>query len=196
MLLTARGVVWRDLREQILIGFAFLLGMGAVFLAVTMNKPGGRAIAFAISTFSIFAGGLRHYLIRRRLKRVALLVRPWPVRLGDEVELKLRATLRTRAPISDFKAQFECAEEVTVGSGKSRHQKRSTLFALDLPSSSAQSGSGKVTGEWRVVVPAELPPSIDVADNAVRWLVNANITTEGVEVPAKIELMVIPEAAS
>jgi hypothetical protein len=196
MLLTAKGVVWRDLREQILIGFAFLLGIGSIYLAVVMNKSMGRALPFAVSIFFIFFGGLRNYLIRRRLKRAVLLVRPWPVRLGSEVELKFRATLRSRSPIRAFKAQLECAEEVTIGSGKYQKHNYATLFGVDLPSSDARCEDGKVTAEWKASVPEGLPPSLDVRDNAVRWLVNATIDTEGIDVPAKVEFTVIPEIAS
>jgi hypothetical protein len=189
-LLIAPGVFAKDLRELVLIFVAFGFGALAVFLGLSSHRVNARAISIAASTFFMLVGSLRHYLTRRRLRRVALLIHPFPIRLGDDVSIKFRARMRTADPITDFTAQLECAEEVVIGTGKSRREKRSTLFAIDLPSEKQE-----LEQQWTVHVPAELPPSLAVPNNIVRWRVTANITTANLVVPATVDLLVLPEVS-
>lgn len=186
MLLIGRGVAWRDLREQILVGVALLMGVAGVILGATSHKNAGRAIFFTVSTASMFTVGLRQYVVRRRLLRAGLLVHPWPIRLGDTVEMRFHATMRGGAPVTSIAAKFECAEEVTIGSGRDQQKKSATLYAVDLPDAK----------QWSVTVPAELPPSMKLPANAIRWRVRAMLTTERAEVPAELEVLVMPEVAS
>ncbi len=186
MLLIARGVVWRDLREQILVGGALLMGIAGVILGAASHKGAARAIFFTVSTASVFTAGMRQYVVRRRLLRAGLLVHPWPVRLGDTVEMRFHATMRGRTPVTSIAATFECAEDVTVGSGRDQHHRNATLYSVDLPDDK----------QWSVTVPAELPPSMNLPANAIRWRLRAMLTTEAAEVPAEFEVLVMPEVAS
>lgn len=186
ILLIARGVVWRDLREQIVVGVALLIGVAAVILGAASHRDIGRAIFFTVSTASVFTAGLGQYLLRRRLLRAGLLVQPWPIRLGDTVEMRFHATMRGGTPVTSIVAKFECAEEVTIGSGRDRHKKSATLYSVDLPDAR----------QWSATVPAELPPSMSVPGNAIRWQLRTVLTTERADVPADFEILVMPEVGS
>jgi hypothetical protein len=193
MLLTKAGVTGKDLREQLVFGAAFLAGALAVFLGARTHRLDGRAISFTISMYFLLGAGVQQYLVRRRLRRAALLVRPWPIRLGDDIEVKFRATLRSSTAISSVAAKLECVEEVTIGSGKYQTKERATIFAVDLPCAARPAGDRKVTESWTASVPDALPPSFAVTGNIVRWQVSTLVATEGVEVPASFELLVLPE---
>jgi len=159
-----------------------------------MRHPDMRAVSFTVSTFFLFSAGMTQYLIRRRLKRASLLVRPWPIRLGDEIEVKFRATLRNASPVTAIAAKLECVEEATKGSGRYKEVKRETLLSIDLPAPVVKAaGERKVTESWKVAIPASSPPSLTIPSNTVRWLLKTAITTEDVEVPATFELLVVPE---
>ncbi len=194
-LLATVGAEWRDLREQILVSIAFLVCMTAVVVGGLQNRIELRPFLLGLSALTILIVGLQRYLAKRRLLRATLLVHPWPIRLGDEVEVRFRATLRKAAPDSVLTANLECAEEVTSGSGRNTRNRRAALYEIDLQSSQRLIDGRKLSHLWRFTVPDGLPPSFCVPSNAVRWLLSATITTEHVQVPAVFELLVLPEVA-
>jgi hypothetical protein len=193
MLLTMAGVTAKDLLRQLAIGVAFLLSALIAFLGVSRQRIDGRAISFTISMYVLLAAGVQQYLVRRRLRRSALLVRPWPICLGDQIEVKYRVTLRKSTVVSSVAAKLECVEEVTIGFGRDRRKKHETLFAIDLPCVVRPAGDRKFTESWTATVPDALPPSLAVPSNVVRWQVSTLVTTDGVDVPAAFELLVLPE---
>ena len=195
MLLTMAGVTPRDLRHQLLLGAAFLIAATALLLGARSHRVDGRAISLTISTYLLLAAGVQQYLVRRRLRRAALLVRPWPIRLGDDIEVKFRATLQKSTAISSVAAKLQCVEEVTIGSGKYQRKEHATLFAIDLPCVARPAGDRRVTESWTATVPDRFPPSFFVRHNVVRWQVITLVTTDGVDVPASFELLVLPEVS-
>ncbi|MGZ7080091.1 MAG: hypothetical protein ACXVJT_11805 [Thermoanaerobaculia bacterium] len=195
MLLTRAGVTAKDLREQLLLGAAFLIGAVAVLLGARARRFDDRPITYTISMYFLLCAGVHQYLVRRRLRRAALLVRPWPIRLGDDIEVKFRATFRSSTAIAAVTAKLECVEEVTIGSGRDQRKEHATLFAIDLPCVARPAGDRKFTESWTATVPDALPPSLTVRSNAVHWQVSTLVTTDGVDVPASFELLVLPEVA-
>ena len=188
-----RGVEGRDLREQVLIGVSLTAGVIGFFYAVSTGQAWGRVFSFSVSTFFVFIGGLQQYLVRRRLQRAAILVRRWPMRLGEDVEVKFRATLRRNSPVTSVSAMLECIEHAVHGTGKYAVPRRETLYSINLRSAVIPAGERKVREAWNFTLPDALPPSFAVSHNSIQWLLHISVRTEHVDVPATFELLVMPE---
>jgi hypothetical protein len=194
-LLRAARPGWHDIATLATFALAFLLllasaltpRIGLTSQVVLFLKAGGALM--------VFLGSLSHYLRRRRLFQATLLVRSWPIRLGDDVEVRFRALLKKAAPVSALKATLQCVVEVTFGGGRDQQKKAETLYELDLRPSKWSVEHRKVEEEWTLTIPDALPPSLEVPCNKVQWRVTTLLTTAGTDVPAEFMLLVIPEVA-
>lgn len=148
------------------------------------------AIAVPVLLATIFAIG--RFL---HLRRASLLVRRWPIRLGDEVEAEMHAHLKRDAIA--VAARLECVEIAQTQAGtrmQTTHDR--TIFALDVAPEQWEAKKRVVTASWRFTVPAEMPPSFDAVGNKVCWRFAATVAAEGVDVPVSFDLVVVPELAS
>ena len=186
-LLRAAQPTRADVRELILYFIAFLMFAGAA-LATRGNLT---ALAMrglnAAGVFMGFLAVLARHLRRRRLFRGTLLFSRWPLRLGDTVAVRFRAMLKKSAPVTEVAAKLQCVEQAVVGNGREVRKPVGVLFELDLPC--AKSERHIVDEEWTVTIPAELPPSFDVAMSKVDWRITAMLG----EVPAEFRLLVTPQ---
>ena len=181
-------------RELVLYGIAFL-----IFLAVAFVPRGGTLgqiarLLNAVGIFNLFLAMLTGFLRSRRIFKATILLRSWPLRLGDNVDATFRAMLRKGAQVTSLNAKLQCTEHVTIGHGREQTKRSSVVYELDLLCTSAPRRI--VEESWSLPIAASLPASFVVPHNRVEWRVVATLTTEDVEIPAEFTLLVIPEVAS
>jgi hypothetical protein len=178
-LLVGDRVGWKDFWLLVFFASGIALNIWAFLYGQLDLTRQIQSVVYAIVALLTFVAFERDYRNRKRLRGVSLTVRPWPLRLGDEVKAQLRVR-----PGSQVAAKLECLEIATKGGGKFQRTERRTLYSLDLPDA-----------EWTFVVPDQLPPSLEVKSNRVVWQVDAMITMGEVDLPVSFELLVIPEVA-
>jgi hypothetical protein len=156
---------------------ATLAGIGgavSVWAAVWGELDVASAIESGISAFlglSLFAVFMKSYLERRRLHHAALLIRPWPLRLGETATARLHVVV-------------DGGTETTVRSqGKYADTTTTSLYSALLPAQT----------EWTFTLPIYSPPSLSVESNEVSWELNTIVRHNDVEIPVSFELLVIPE---
>jgi hypothetical protein len=138
----------------------------------------------------------RHYRSRAPLQWASLRFRHWPLRLGQEVRAELRGSLEG-APVSHVAATLECREEVHTGRGDMGTTKNAIRYAIELVPPDRDVEGTHLTARWTFTIPPDQPPSLVVQSNVVRWRLLIRITTsEGTEVPADFELLVLPEVVA
>lgn len=178
-LFVADRVGWKD----VTLIFFFAVGVAVNLYVFTLDEVDEvrRLIGLLYGIVSLVAlvSYERDYRLRKRLRGVTLTVRPWPLRLGDEVKAQLR--VRPAAPVA---AKLECLEIATKGGGKFQTTERSGLYSLELPDA-----------DWTFVVPDHLPPSFEAKDNKVVWQIIAMVESSGADIPVTFQLLVIPEVA-
>jgi len=137
------------------------------------------AVLYAVLGVLVVITLEQHYRQRKRMRGASMTVRPWPIRLGDEVKAVFRV-----APAFPLSAKLECVEHVVSGGGKFQKTNTATMYMLQLADS-----------EWTFVIPDHLPPSLDVKHNRVIWRIVTMVTAGDAEVPVEFELLVIPEVS-
>lgn len=172
----------------------------ALFIAVIVVFATGRARQLQGVLAIGFAGvGLaeigRRYFRQRRLQRATLLVRRWPLRLGERTEVRFAKRLKKNAAVDRVTARLACVEEATLSSGRYQEVRRAVRYERPLDTSRAIIEPGSVRDEWTLEIPADAVPSFAAKSNQVRWLVEAITASDGVDVAAEFELVVIPEVA-
>ena len=181
------GAGTKDLLIQLVLVSVFL---ASLYIALR-GRPG--RMGDALATFLIMLESLRRYLRWKRLRRATAFIRPWPIRLGQEVSATLRVFLKDDSPASALAGRRECVEEVKISSGRAQQTRVATMYALDLPAADARRERAYVTTDWRFAIPDRLPPSLAVPSNKVKWRLATLVTTGDVEIPIEFELLVIPE---
>lgn len=171
---------WKDL---VVLFFIFMFLTLFVGMLATGVVSKGRELQ-AYLGIATMAGGLlelgRRYLRQRRIQSAAIVVRPWPLRLGENVT----ATFSSRLRGSSVVAKLLCIEETRHSMGKYETVKHASRFELDIDTSD---------DEWAFFIPVSGLPSLTVRSNKVQWIVRATISTEGQEIQADFELLVVPE---
>jgi hypothetical protein len=172
-------VGWKDVLIIVGLSFLFLVVIGVVLATFQARRPLS-GIGLLLGTVGMIAYYGNRYNRLHRLQSVALLIRRWPLRLGESVEV----TFRSRLNRPGVKAKLVCVEETRHSMGKYEERKSATRFELDLDTRS---------NEWQFVIPTGEPPSLAVMSNRVRWALQATITLDGQDFPAEFELLVVPE---
>lgn len=178
MQLLAARPGWKDVALLIM-----LISFLTLFLWFLISDPlRNRRQADAVSGILFAAGMLseygRRYLRQRRLEYATLVVRPWPIRLGQTVTTKFRSK-----PLTLVSAKLVCVEEARVSRGKYETVKHATRLELDFDAS---------TDQWTFDIPREGLPSLAVGSNKVQWMVKTMLEGECV---ADFELLVVPQVA-
>ncbi len=187
-------------------GTAEMWGMGCgfavLFVGVTLalmdlihgGKNAGNDIQMLFLGGALYAAFTK-IVQRRRFRKGTLILRPWPIRLGSDVDAKLNAFVRNEAAVTRVGATIECIEEATKGTGKYQERKASTVFSLNLPPSARQRNRKVLSAAWTFNIPAECPASFQVRGKRLRWRLVTTIPTDVGETSAEFELLVIPEVA-
>ena len=131
----------------------------------------------------------------RRLRRASLVLRRWPLRLGEEVQAEMRAYLKHEA--TSVSARLDCTEVAqTHAASKMESTRSETIFGVDLAPAEWGARGHILTATWRFTVPPGMPPSFDVIANKIRWQLAATIVAGDVDVPVSFDLVVVPDVAS
>ena len=176
-LLVADRVGWKEVGVILFFASAVALNLWVFTIEDLDLTRRINSVVYGIVALAALVGYEKDYRHRKRLRGVSLSVRPWPLRLGDEVKAQLRIR-----PVSAVAAKLECVEHVVSGVGKFEETKTATLYTLELADS-----------EWTFVIPDHLPPSLDVKHNRVMWRIVAMVESGKAEVMVPFELLVIPE---
>ena len=137
----------------------------------------------------------RRYFRQRRLERATLLVRPWPLRLGQRATVRFEKRLKKHAAVDAVSARLVCIEEAVASSGRHQTVKREIRFELPLETSAARIEGRTVRDEWQFEIPHTELPSFAVKSNKIQWRVETITECGGTPVAADFELLVIPEVA-
>ncbi|MDQ6802028.1 MAG: hypothetical protein M3041_14470 [Acidobacteriota bacterium] len=130
----------------------------------------------------------------RFLGNAQLLVRPWPLRCGDEVTLSFRRRLRKDVELTRMDACLECAETIEISNIRGRPTRYATCGRVALETSKPRTSGGQITCEWKGRLPTDLPPSFLIRNNGVIWTMNVLLVFEGVKTaPSSFPLLVLPE---
>jgi hypothetical protein len=189
-ILDAKPISWT---APLLVVFFFAGAIVNAYFAWSGHLGIGDRIEAALGAFVTVTAGLallREYRRRSPLAWASLRVRDWPLHLGDEVHVELRGSLRV--PVSGIAATLECREEVRTGRDRGAIR-TATRYSIELTPPGKEISGAHFTARWTCVIPAEEPPSFDVKTNIVRWRLLVRIfTSEGGEVPAELDLLVLP----
>lgn len=186
---------WKDA-----LGFWFLasLLLGVAILVVAVASNPGRQLE---ALLSLAGGGVfvaemgRRYFRQRRLERATLLVRPWPLRLGESATVRFEKRLKKHAAVDAVSARLICIEETVTSSGRDQAVKREIRFELPLDTTAARIDGRTVRDEWHFEIPDTGLPSFAVKSNKIQWRVETITECGGAPVEAGFELLVIPEVA-
>lgn len=162
-----------------------------VFVAHPSRRLGG-AISTVTLSFGIAEMGRRYYT-QRRIHRATLLVDPWPLRLGERATVRFEKHLRNRAGIEGVTGRFVCREEATRSGGRHQEIRHSIRHEVVLDTSHAHIEQGRVVDGWEIEIPRSALPSFTVKSNKVQWRIETKTRSNGVEISADFELLVIPE---
>ena len=182
-------------KDAVMLGCLVAMLVGLVLVIVFVAHP-SRQLSGAFSTLVIAAGVVemgRQYFRKRRLLKATLLVRPWPLRLGQRATVRFEKRLRGSTRVDSVRARFTCTEEVIVSSGRDMETLQATLHEIPLDTSAARIHPGRVEDEWEIEIPAAGLPSFTAKSNRILWRVQTVTRTEGVDVNADFEVLVVPE---
>jgi len=190
--LTATRTSWKEVAVLLFL-VAGVAANARFALMDTLDLTDRMESAFSCVGALLGAIALRfEYKRRSPLRAASLRFRSWPIRLDEEITVQLRASLRKRAEISQVLAKVACCEEVT----NLRTFKNAIRYEAEAPPSSQDIQGSHVTAEWTFRIPAYEPPSLVVPLNAMRWrFLITIIKTDGDDVLADFELLVVPEVA-
>jgi hypothetical protein len=179
-------------------GCGFAIFFFGVILALNDLIHGGKNAGSDIQML-LLGGALYAALMkivqRRRFRKGTLILRPWPIRLGTEVDAKLNAFVRNEASVTQVGATIECIEEATKGMGKNKERKASPVFSLDLPPSPRHRNRKVLSAAWTFNLPPECPASFQVRGKRLQWRLVTTIPTDAGETSAAFDLLVVPEVA-
>jgi hypothetical protein len=186
---------WKDA-----LGFWFLatLFIGVAILVVAVTKSPSRQLEFFLSLAGsgvLVAETGRRYFRQRRLERATLLVRPWPLRLGDRATVGFENRLKKNAAVEMVSARLVCIEEAVVSSGRDQAVQREIRFEVALDTTAARTDGRTVRDEWQFEIPDTGLPSFAVKSNKIQWRVETITACAGTPVTAEFELLIIPEVA-
>ena len=171
--------------KDVVIGVLVAIGGAfSIWAAVWGELDAGRAIRAGTSAVVALGLGallIKSYLDRRRLHHAALLIRPWPLRLGETATARLHVVVEGGAP--DVAASIQCKEKVVRGQGKYSSTRETSLYSMRLPAQA----------EWAFTLPTYSPPSLSVKSNVVSWELSTIVRDNDVDIPISFELLVIPE---
>ena len=182
-------------KEAAGLGCLVAMLVGLVLIIVFVAHP-SRRLDGALSTFVIGAGVFemaRQYFRKRRLRQATLLVRPWPLRLGQRATVRFEKQLRRKASAESLRARLTCVEDATVSGGRYQEVLTATRHETELDTSSARIEPGRIEDAWEIEIPATGLPSFTAKSNRILWRVQTVTRTEGVDVNADFELLVVPE---
>lgn len=165
------------------------------FLRLRRAPNDFRTVSRLIAAASVFAAAFIPLWRIRHLRRAFLLVRPWPLRFGDEARAELRVYAKKHA--SSVAGRLACIEQAKKDTGtKYESTKSALLYAIDLPTATLREERKVLRAEWTFTVPEGLPPSFATRSHKIQWLLDATVTTEDSEIPVHFELIVIPESVT
>ena len=182
-------------KEGVGLGCLVAMLVGLVLIIVFVAHP-SRRLDGALSTFVLAAGvaGMgRQYFRKRRLRQATLLVRPWPLRLGQRATVRFEKQLRRKASVQSLRARFTCVEEATASSGRDQEVLTARLHEAALDTAAASIEPGHVEDAWEIEIPPTGLPSFTAKSNRILWRVQTVTRTEGIDVNADFELLVLPE---
>ena len=182
-------------KEAVGLGCLVAMLVGLVLIIVFVAHP-SRQLSGALSTFALAAGVVemgRQYFRKRRLRQATLLVRPWPLRLGQRATVRFEKQLRRKASVESLRARFTCIEEATLSQGRYQEVLTETRHEAPLDTTDARIEPGHIQDAWEIDVPVTGLPSFTAKSNRILWRVQTVTRTEGIDVNADFELLVLPE---
>lgn len=170
-------------------GVSFPMFAGTLFLFITAPSFSFGAL-FHLLFISIFAAigvigivwGIRELIVIAKLKPGEVILRTYPLRMGESCRLRYRRQLRngsTRKP-GKITAKWLCYEWVQYRQGKNTKTVTHTLWETDLPEKTVSSWTKQLEYYGQVQVLTDGPPSFDAANNQVRWELQVTVNLPGV----------------
>jgi hypothetical protein len=181
-------------KEAVMAGCLIAMMTGLILVLIFVAHP-SRQVGGIIPTFAIGVGVfelLRKDYVKRKMQRATLLVRPWPLRLGQTATLTFEKRLRRAATVDALTARFVLFEETKASAGKYESTAKEIRREMPLDCDAATRQPGHVSAQWTVEIPASGLPSFTVKSNRVVWQIETRTRTQGIEVPADFELLVVP----
>lgn len=158
----------------------------------------GRSIPGGYSLMEPDNHGVIDGMLRRlglaRFTRAEITVHPWPIRLGDEIQLHFFRGHRRRVAIERIEAFIECAEGYLEVSGDHFRwcwQERTTII---LKGVSVPPQGKPLRFDWSAVIPKTQPASLSLKDSAIRWRLCVRLVFPKLNMlEAWFPLLVLPE---
>lgn len=153
------------------------IGVCAGIVGAGMNEPIFLIIGGAVVSLIVGFIGLKFYLPRYLLGPVHCELQSTQVFPGGHVNGELKVRPKRNVPINAVTMKFVGEEVCVSGSGSNRTTHRNTFYEKETilePEGVMQAGSEK-TFPLSVPLPGDVPYSIDLSDNDIRWRVTVRI---------------------
>lgn len=128
------------------------------------------AISLGASVLGAYAGYLRGVWRFRNFGGSDLTVRPWPLRLGDDVGLAFFRARKQRVALERVEAYVECLEwYLTTNSDDNSSWQSHVRRKVRLDDAPLPMTGQPLRFEWTAQLPRNEPASMRVRDSAIEW---------------------------
>jgi|HigsolmetaAR201D_1030396.scaffolds.fasta_scaffold04321_2 hypothetical protein len=158
-----------------LIGGWVFLSLRATSDRLVLIAPG----LFGCLALAFFVFALRRMLVASAFGPAELFVDNIPLSLGQTVNIRYRCPIHGNFNVTSVSGSLICQEWVRYKVGTDTRIATEQLCSLDLPSPERFiSPLGGIDVAWTITIPPNMPPSFEVTNNAIKWVLRISVQVE------------------